>query len=78
MNMFTRQHPNERFVVRGDACISISIPTHHTIPETAQDPIRFENVLRAVNQKLEQQVFISREIREQLDVAESRLQNTDF
>ena len=78
MDLFTRRQLDELLAVHVEPCISIYLPTHRTAPETAQDPIRFKNTLRAVNRELEQAGLISREIREQTKAVESWLHDADF
>ena len=77
-DLFTTRHLNELLEVRDDACISIYIPTHPVAPETAQDPIRFKNALRAVNDDLKQRGPVAARVRENMDFAESWLADSDF
>lgn len=78
MDLFTRQHLHDLIDVHDDPCISIYIPTHRAAPETAQDPIRFKNMLRTAIRELEQEDLASRQIREQFETAESYLADDNF
>jgi hypothetical protein len=57
MDILRRDELNELVEIRSDICVSIYLPTHPSMPETQQDPIRFKNLLaRAKDQLIEMSI----------------------
>ena len=78
MDLFTREHLNHLLDVHADPCLSIYIPTHRSAPATAQDRIRFKNMLQQAKQELEERGFNQPAIREPLGPAEDWLNDSEF
>jgi hypothetical protein len=58
--------------------VSLFMPTHRAGRETEQDPIRFKNLLREVEERLLAQGLRSQDVREMLKPAQRLLQESDF
>lgn len=54
-------------------CVSLYMPTHRSLPEAKQDPIRFKNLLRSAAGELEAKGLRSSEIEEFLKPAQTLL-----
>ncbi|HSB06751.1 MAG TPA: hypothetical protein VLK23_16340 [Thermodesulfobacteriota bacterium] len=52
MALLMREELKELMDEQGKLCVSIYMPTHRTSPDTKQDPIRFKNLLREVEEHL--------------------------
>ena len=59
-------------------CVSLYLPTHRSLPETRQDPVRFKNLLREVENALAAGGLRSPEIREFLKPAQELLDDSPF
>lgn len=54
MDLLTRDTLRGLMSVPAEPCISIYQPTHRHYPDNRQDPIRFKNLVRAVEESLAQ------------------------
>jgi hypothetical protein len=52
MDVLTKDDLRNLIERRDSLCASIYMPTHRTMPETRQDPIRFKNLLRQMEERL--------------------------
>ena len=52
MNPLTRKDLESLLAVTEGPCISLFMPLHRTGPETQQDPVRFRNLVREVEERL--------------------------
>jgi hypothetical protein len=52
MDTFTKNDLSQLMEVRNFACVSIYMPTFRTSPEAKQNPIRFKNLLKQMEQRL--------------------------
>ena len=69
----------KRLIQRGEGpCISIYMPTHRMFPGTKQDPIRFKNLLREAEKRLNEIGIRSVEATKLLKPAKSLIKNGLF
>ncbi len=54
MNILDINHASELFAVQEPPCLSLYQPTHRTHPTNQQDPIRFRNLIRELENSLRQ------------------------
>ncbi len=64
--------------VQAPYCVSIYLPTHRSLPEARQDPIRFKNMLRQSERELEARGVRASEIAEFLEPAQRLLDDPLF
>lgn len=62
----------------GFPAVSLAMPTHRTVPETLQDPIRFKNLLRAAERRLLAAGVRAPEARRLLDAPRALAEDTAF
>jgi hypothetical protein len=62
MNSLAYDYAAGIFSTAGAPCLSLYQPTHRRHPENQQDPIRFRNLLRALEQSLRQK-YATRDVR---------------
>lgn len=58
--------------------VTISMPTHRSMPEAAQDPIRFKNLLGAAADKLARTDISAEDVDEMLNPGRALLDDADF
>ena len=58
-------------------CLSLYQPTHRTYPDKQQDPIRFRNLLRELEESLRRE-YATRDVRPLLEPFERLAEDTDF
>lgn len=78
MELFSRDDLHRLARAKDGLCISIYMPTVRFESETAQNPIRYRNLLRTVRDHLHEQGHTSLEIDEWLADAEQQLDRTSF
>ena len=78
MELLTRGRLQALMNVAAPNCISIYLPTHRTLPESRQDPIRFKNLLREAECRLDEQGVDAWQVRRLLSPAETWLQDVEF
>ena len=61
MNQLTLEHLTQLFAEQQSPCISLYQPTHRHVPGTREDPIRYRNLLRELENSLKQK-YSTREI----------------
>ena len=61
MNQLTLEHLTQLFADQQSPCISLYQPTHRHVPGTHEDPIRYKNLLRELENSLKQK-YSNREI----------------
>ncbi|MBP9089691.1 hypothetical protein KBI23_01595 [bacterium] len=61
MNQLSMEHLTQLFAERQSPCISLYQPTHRHVPGTREDPIRYRNLLKDLENSLRQK-YSSREI----------------
>ena len=76
--MLTRKDVIELLTDRPGPCISLFMPTHRSRPETGQDPIRFKNLLRMVEESLLDAGVRSNEVKSLLREAASLRSDSAF
>lgn len=59
-------------------CVSLYMPAHRTVPEALQDPIRFKNLLRQAEERLQTGGLRAPEAKQMLASAEQVLDNSQF
>lgn len=77
MTMRTDELPVELPKSSGGPCLSLYQPTHRRHPENQQDPIRFRNLVKELEQSLRQK-YPNREIRSLLEPLHDRARDFDF
>jgi len=70
MNSLIEDYRRELLAVHEPPCLSLYQPTHRHGPENQQDPLRFRNLLKAMNQSL-QQKYPKREIQSLMEPFEA-------
>lgn len=78
MDTLTKKEIQELIDAHGNWCVSLYVPTHRSLPEARQDPIRFKNVLRDAEADLESRGLRSPDIAELLKPAEELLADPLF
>jgi hypothetical protein len=73
----TTAHVRELLSEHEPPCLSLYQPTHRTYPENQQDPIRFRNLLKAIEGSLRQK-YPKREVWSLLDRFEVLAEDGDF
>ena len=66
MQLLTKELIQELLSAEQNPCISLYLPTHRSHPENLQDPIRFKNLVRQMEQSLLQKYSVN-EVKEQLE-----------
>lgn len=69
----TNENLAELIGEQGHWCVSLYMPTHRSLPEAKQDPIRFKNLLRNAGSELEAKGLRASEIEEFLKPAQTLL-----
>ena len=70
MNSLVDDYPADLLLAHEPPCISIYQPTHRRHPENKQDPIRFRNLVKAVEESLRQK-YPTREVQPLLEPFEA-------
>jgi hypothetical protein len=78
MNILSQEELKQLVNKRGDYCLSFYMPTHHTSPDTKEDPIRLKNLLREAEQRLKKDGVRVAEVKQLLIPATSLIKNTVF
>ena len=78
MRLLTRQELRTLVEQRGEACVSIYMPTHRAGAEIQQDPIRLKNLLREAEETLVTRGLRSPEAGELLEPAQKLLDDYEF
>lgn len=77
MNLLTNELPVELPVSHEGPCLSLYQPTHRHYPDNQQDPIRFRNLVRTLEQSLKQK-YPTREVRLLLEPYSDLATRDDF
>ncbi len=75
MNILNIEELKTLIADRSEWCISVLMPTHRRGRETEQDPIRFRNLLREVEERLQEKGMRTPDIRKLLEPAQKLLQD---
>lgn len=78
IDMISKSHLSELLQVSSGPCVSIFMPTHHSRPQTLQDPTRLKNLLRQVTQDLTAKALHAHEISNFLEPVNSLLGDHQF
>ena len=78
IDMISKSHLSELLQVSSGPCVSIFMPTHHSRPQTLQDPTRLKNLLRQVTQDLTAKALHAHEISNFLEPVNSLLGDQQF
>lgn len=78
MKLLTKEELKILLEKYSEPCISIFIPTHRAGVETLQDPIRFKNMLREVEERLIASGQREPDVKELLNPAQELLKDTRF
>lgn len=79
MDLITMEDLKKTLVARHPGfCVSLFMPTHRAGRETEQDPIRFKNLLREVEERLRTKGLRSSEVREMLTKPQRLLPDPGF
>lgn len=77
MKTLTTEMMAELLSVRQTACLSLYLPTHRSHPENLQDPIRFQNLVKQLEETLSKQ-FSAVEVKELLEPFKALATNVEF
>lgn len=77
MKLVTKEDIKQLVSLQGGTCISLYQPTHRNHPENQQDPVRFRQLIKRVEDSL-QKTCSEAEIRSLLKPFEALLKDTDF
>jgi Bacterial archaeo-eukaryotic release factor family 3 len=77
MTLFTDELPIELPVAHDSPCLSLYQPTHRTHPDNQQDPIRFRNLVKSLEQSLSQE-YPKHEVRFLLQPFNDLIGQNDF
>jgi hypothetical protein len=66
MKLLTKELIQELLSTEQNPCFSLYMPTHRTHPENQQDPIRFKNLVRQMEESLLQK-YSAAEVKEYLE-----------
>ncbi|MGF1612702.1 MAG: hypothetical protein ACFCVA_01985 [Gammaproteobacteria bacterium] len=77
MHHLTQDHLLKLLAAHQPPCISLYQPTHRHYPENHQDPIRFKNLIREIEESLRRQ-YPTRDVRELLQPFQALAANGDF
>ncbi len=78
MEALTRKNVQELISEQASWCVSLYLPTHRSLPEARQDPIRFKNLLREAETGLEARGLRTPEINKLLHPAQELLADPLF
>lgn len=78
MDVLTQKDLEELIDKQAEWCVSLYLPTHRSMPEAKQDPIRFKNLLREAERVLAARGVRSSDVDELLKPAASLLDNPTF
>lgn len=78
MEPITKDDLEELMNEHGSRCVSIYLPTHRTLPEARQDPIRFKNLLREAETSLGKEGLRTSELHDFLKPVEAVLDDPLF
>src|SRR5215468_3787185 len=77
MKTVTTDHLREVRAAQDPPCISLYQPTHRTHPDNKQDPIRFRNLAKALEESLRQK-YSTRDTRPLLQPFKALAEDRDF
>jgi hypothetical protein len=77
MRIPTRELIRDLSLINSSPCISIYVPTHRSHPDNAQDPIRYQNLLKQLESSLLQKYSVS-EVKGYLEPFENIRDNRDL
>ena len=77
MNFVIDDHPTGLPIAQAPPCLSLYQPTHRAHPDRQQDPIRFRNLVKALDQSLGE-AYPTRERRQLLEPFHALGDNADF
>jgi len=78
MDRFFRAELRQLMDQQAGPCVTITLPTHRSGPETQQSPIRLKNLLRQAEEQLVATGMRGTDARERLAGAEALLSDSDF
>ncbi|MET3114742.1 hypothetical protein AAKU52_002479 [Pedobacter sp. CG_S7] len=77
MNLLNKHLVQELLLVNEDPCLSLYMPTHRSHPENLQDPIKFKNLVKQLEESLLKQ-YSSKEVAKILEPIEELGNNSSF
>jgi hypothetical protein len=77
MDLLVNDYKSGRLEAAQPPCLSLYQPTHRTYPDKQQDPIRFRNLLRELEESLRRE-YATRDVRPLLEPFERLAEDTDF
>lgn len=78
MDVLNKESLEKLIETDADPCVSIYLPTHRSLPEAKQDPIRFKNLLRDAERSLEARETNASQGRDLLKPAAALLDDPQF
>jgi hypothetical protein len=70
MELLSKEFIKELLTIEQEPCLSLYMPTHRSHPENLQDPIRFKNLLRQLEESLSQK-YSSGEVKKYIEPLEA-------
>ena len=77
MQLLTKELVQELLSTEQNPCLSLYMPTHRTHPENQQDPIRFKNLVKQMEESLLQK-YSGNEVKEQLEPFHKLAEDGEF
>lgn len=70
MELLSKEFIKELLTIEQEPCLSLYMPTHRSHPENLQDPIRFKNLLKQLEESLSQK-YTSGEVKKHIEPLEA-------
>lgn len=77
MELLNKEFINELLTIAQGPCLSLYMPTHRSHPENLQDPIRFKNLVKQLEESL-QLKYSSAEVKKYIEPMEALVDDDDL